>query len=73
VDSDEKRQSLIARWLSRLSFSFLIGAVLFGWDARQEYLATHVISGRTAANIAIAAICVVLAIVGTAYRHRRRD
>ena len=73
MESDDNRESKLTRWLSRLSFSFLIGALLFGWDVRREYLATHVVSGTMAANIALAAVLVVLAIVGTALRHRHRD
>ena len=73
MESNDNRGSMVIRWLSRLSFSFLIGALLFGWDIRREYLLTHAISGRTAANIALAAVCLVLAVVGTALRHRRRD
>jgi hypothetical protein len=73
VTTDGKPQSPVARWLSRLSFSFLIIALVIGWDARQEYRVTHAISGRMAANIALGVVCVVLAVVGTALRHRRRD
>jgi hypothetical protein len=73
VASNENRESAVVRWLSRLSFSFLIGAMLFGWDVRREYLVTHVISERMAANIALGAVCVALAVAGTALRHRRRD
>jgi hypothetical protein len=73
VNSDRNLRSVLARWLSRLSFSFLIVALVIGWDARQEYRVTHALSGRMAANIALVAVFVVLAVVGTALRHRRRD
>jgi hypothetical protein len=73
VDPEPQRPSILARWLSRLSFSFLIGAALCGWDARREHMLTHAISVRMAVDIALAVLCVTLAMVGTALRHRRRD
>jgi branched-subunit amino acid permease len=73
VESDQNRGSPVARWLSRLSFSFLIVAMIVGWDVRREYVVTHTVTQRMAADIALVAVCVVLAIVGTALRHRQRN
>lgn len=71
MESDQNRGSVFVRWLSRLSFSFLIVAMIVGWDVRREYVATHAVTERMAANIALVAVCVGLAIVGTAMRHRK--
>lgn len=60
------------RWLARLSFSFIIVALVLGWDAwrsLREYTEPRP-QWRIAVQFIAAAACLALGFAGTAMRHR---
>ena len=63
---------IMRRWLARLSFSFIILALVLGWDAWRS-LRGHTAprpQWRIQVQFVAAAACVVLGLIGTAMRHR---
>lgn len=60
------------RWLARLSFSFIILALVLGWDAYRSWrgYTEPRAPWRIGVQFAGAAVCLVLGFVGVAQRHR---
>ena len=61
------------RWLSRLSFSFLVVAMFLGYTAYKGAQSHLLSQGRVTLYYAIAGVSFVLFLMGTREKHRPRD